>query len=173
MSEFRREAALAVSNAATAGQRLLGEPPNRRGDVEAALGTVAYVRRILHSLAAISDYPTRETIKVESKEVFLSFESLADAFESLAASLEKGEEPPRLRIVSDWVSKLELIFPISRREKQQFPSRVIGQVMLNPTEEWLLYHVKNMLEVTLATREVVRRLVTSERGLVRTAGAAD
>jgi uncharacterized membrane protein YccC len=60
LSEYRRDASLAVSNAATAGQRLLSEPPNRHGDVESALAAVNYCRRILHALAAISDYPTRE-----------------------------------------------------------------------------------------------------------------
>ncbi len=57
ISEFRRDAAVAVSNAVTAGQRLLSEPPNRRGDVETSLAAVNYSRRILHALAAISDYP--------------------------------------------------------------------------------------------------------------------
>jgi uncharacterized membrane protein YccC len=165
ISEFRREAALAVSNAATAGQRLMGEPSNRRGDVEAALAAVNYTRRILHGLAAISDYPTREAIKVESKEVFRSFEALAEGFSVLAMSLEKREEPPRLRVISELVSRMELLFPIPQKGRAVAITSRIGKETLNQTEEWLLYHLKNVLRVTLGIRETIARLVTSEQAL--------
>jgi uncharacterized membrane protein YccC len=56
ISEYRRDAAVAVSNTVTAGQRLLSEPPKFRGDVESSLAAVSYCQRILHALAAISDY---------------------------------------------------------------------------------------------------------------------
>ena len=68
ISEFRRDAAVAVSNASTAGQRLLSEPPDRRGDVESSLAAVNYCRRILHALAAISDYRTRKGVQLESED---------------------------------------------------------------------------------------------------------
>src|SRR6202040_644596 len=47
ISEFRRDAAVAVSNASIAGQRLLSEPPDRRGDVESSLAAVNYCRHLL------------------------------------------------------------------------------------------------------------------------------
>jgi uncharacterized membrane protein YccC len=168
ISEFRRNAALAVSNAATAGQRLLGEPPNRRGDVEAALAAVNYTRRILHGLAAISDYPTRETIHVDSPEVLTIFEALAAAFADLATAIEKGEEPPRLKLVSEWRSRLEMAFRSPLREGAVQSWIKIGQRTLDQTEEWLLYHLANVLQLTMATRAAIARLVGSERKLAPT-----
>jgi uncharacterized membrane protein YccC len=165
ISEFRRDAALAVSNAATAGQRLLGEPPNRRGDVEAALAAVNCTRRILHGLAAISDYPTRLTIPIESKEVSEIVEALAKAFQDLAASVEKGEEPPRLQFISKQLSRLELAFEAPARKGASMPRIRAGRETLNQTEEWLFYHLANVLQLTLATREAFSRLVRSERKL--------
>ena len=163
ISEFRRDAALAVSNAATAGQRLLGEPPKRRGDVEAALAAVNYVRRIFHGLAAISDYPTRETTRVESRKVSEIVEALADAFDDLAATLEKKMEPARLRKVSELVSQLEAAFQLPSRKDTSTSRIKIGNEELNQTEEWLLYHLANVLQLTLATREAITRLILSER----------
>jgi uncharacterized membrane protein YccC len=165
ISEFRRNAALAVSNAATAGQRLLGEPPNRRGDVEAALAAIYYTRRILHGLAAISDYPTRVRNPVESKEASEIVEALAKAFQDLAVSLEKGEEPPRLQFISERVSQLELAFQAPLRKGAAVPRIRVGKETLNQTEEWLFYHLANVLQLTLATREAFARLVRSERKL--------
>ena len=90
MSEFRRDAAVAVSNAVTASQRLLSEPPNRRGDVETSLAAVNYCRRILHALAAISDYPARKPIQIESEELTRLIDGLAKALDSLAAIVRTG-----------------------------------------------------------------------------------
>jgi len=165
ISEFRRDAALAVSNAATAGQRLLGEPPNRRGDVEAALAAIYYTRRILHGLAAISDYPTRVMTPVESKEASEIVEALAKAFQDLAVSLEKGEEPPRLQFISERVNQLELAFQAPLRKGAAVPRIRVGRETLSQTEEWLFYHLANVLQLTLATREAFTRLVRSERNL--------
>jgi uncharacterized membrane protein YccC len=165
VSEFRRNAALAVSNAATAAQRLLGEPPNRRGDVEAALATVNYTRGILHGLAAISDYPTRETIHVHSLEVSAIVEALAQAFSDLAAALEKRQEPPVLQLISEWRSRLETAFQAPMREGAVQKRIKIGQKTLDQTEEWLLYHLANVLQLTMAIRATIDRLVRSERRL--------
>jgi uncharacterized membrane protein YccC len=165
ISEFRRNAALAVSNASTAAQRLLGEPPNRRGDVEAALAAVNYTRRILHGLAAISDYPTRERIYVDSPEVSTIVEALAKAFLDLAATLEKREEPPRLQLISEWRSRLEMAFQAPLRESTVQNRIKLGKKTLDQTEEWLLYHLANVLQYTMAMRAAIARLVRSERKL--------
>jgi uncharacterized membrane protein YccC len=165
VSEFRRKAALAVSNAATAGQRLLGEPPNRRGDVEAALATVTYARRILHGLAAISDYPTREAVQIESAEVSRIVEALAEALIHLAAALEEREEPPRLQLVSELLGDLEKGFHASLRKNEVATEIKTENETLNETEKWLFYHLANVLQLTLATREAIARFVRSERRL--------
>jgi uncharacterized membrane protein YccC len=165
ISEFRRDAALKVSNAATAGQRLLGEPPNRRGDVEAALAAVNYTRRILHGLAAISDYPTRGTIQIESPEISRFFETLALAFTDLAEALEKREEPPRLRVVLELLSRFERTSGEPSRRRSTASETEIPKAALSGVEEWLVYHLANVFQLTLATREAIARLVRSERRL--------
>ncbi len=105
ISEFRRDAAVAVSNAVTASQRLLSEPPNRRGDVETSLAAVNYCRQILHALAAISDYPTRKPIQLESDELIRIIESLVKDLDNLAANLDIRTVPGLLSVhseLSDW-----------------------------------------------------------------------
>jgi uncharacterized membrane protein YccC len=165
ISEFRRDAALAVANAATAGQRLLGEPPNRRGDVEAALAAVNYTRQILHGLAAISDYPTRGMLHIESAEISRLFETLALAFVDLAKAVEKREEPPRLQVVSELLSQFEKVSHEPSRRKVTAAETEIAKGTLSGAEEWLFYHLTNVLQLALATREAIARLVRSERKL--------
>ena len=87
----------------------MSEPPNRRGDVESSLAAVNYCRRILHALAAISDYPTREPIQLESDDLTRLIEALAKALDDLAASLEKGTDPERLADSSEILERLERI----------------------------------------------------------------
>jgi uncharacterized membrane protein YccC len=158
ISEFRRDAALKVSNAATAAQRLLGEPPNRRGDVEAALATVNYTRQILLGLAAISDYPTRGTIHIESAKISGLLETLAIAFGDLAQAVEKREEPPRFPVVPEVLGRLE---------KRKFNAAEMDpKSTSSDADEWLVYHLANVLQLTLATREAIARLIRSERRLV-------
>ncbi len=64
--------------------------------MESSLAAVNYCRRILHALAAISDYPTREPIQLESDDLTRLINALAKALDDLAASLEM--EP----IQGDW-----------------------------------------------------------------------
>jgi uncharacterized membrane protein YccC len=165
ISEFRRDAALKVSNAATAGQRLLGEPANRRGDVEAALATVNYIRGILLGLAAISDYPTRGTIHIESAEISSLLETLARAFVDLAEAVEKREEPPRLQAVSKLLSRLEKGSGEPLRRKLTASEMEIPMRISSDAEEWLVYHLANTFQLTLATREAISRVIRSERKL--------
>jgi uncharacterized membrane protein YccC len=166
ISEYRRDASLAVSNAATAGQRLLSEPPNRRGDVESSLAAVNYCRRILHALAAISDYPTREPIQLESDDLTRLIDALAKALDDLAASLEKGTDPGRLADSSEILERLEKDLQIARHDFQKESDVPVGNPKSNEAEAWLFYHLKNVYNLTLAAREAVSRLIRSE---VRTA----
>jgi uncharacterized membrane protein YccC len=166
VAEFRRDATLKVSNAATAAQRLLGEPPNRRGDVEAALATVNYTRQILLGLAAISDYPTRGTINIEPAKASRLFETLAEAFADLAEAVEKREEPPRLKAVSELLGRLEKVSGDPLRRKPAASETVIPKKKASvDADEWLIYHLANVYQLTLATREAIARLIRSERRL--------
>ena len=162
ISEYRRDASLAVSNAATAGQRLLSEPPNRRGDVESSLAAVNYCRRILHALAAISDYPTREPIQLESDDLTRLIDALAKALDDLAASLEKGTDPGRLADSSEILERLEKDLQIARHDFQKVSDVPVGNPKSNEAEAWLFYHLKNVYNLTLAAREAVSRLIRSE-----------
>jgi hypothetical protein len=102
---------------------------------------------------------------VESKEASVIVEALAKAFQDLAVSLEKGEEPPRLQFISERVNQLELAFQAPLRKGAAVPRIRVGKETLNQTEEWLFYHLANVLQLTLATREAFARLVRSERKL--------
>jgi uncharacterized membrane protein YccC len=154
ISEFRRDAAVAVSNASIAGQRLLSEPPDRRGDVETSLATVVNCRRILHALAAISDYPTRKSVQLASGELVEFFQALAQALDDLANSLVARTEPRRLSDLSLLLEQLDNISPGSSKPSDEAAEN-------RATGASLFYHLKNAVNLTLATREVISRLLKS------------
>jgi uncharacterized membrane protein YccC len=153
ISEFRRDAAVSVSNAATAGQRLLSEPVDRRGDVEASLAAINNCRRILHALAAISDYPTRKSTQLKSDELNGFYQALAQALDDLANSLVTGAEPKRLSDLSLLLERLENMVPSTFSEIQGPQNTMTGAS--------LFYHLKNAVDLTLTTREVISRLLRS------------
>jgi uncharacterized membrane protein YccC len=159
ISEFRRDAAVAVSNAVTAGQRLLSEPPNRRGDVESSLAAVNYCRLILHALAAISDYPTRKPIQLESDELTRLIKALAKTLDNLAASLE-GTDP---RLLADHSGLFEWLEKSLQDEDMLILAKAaVGDPKNRETAAWLFYHLKNVSDLTLAARNVVARLLKPE-----------
>lgn len=167
MSEFRHDAAVAVSNAATAAERLLAEPSRQRGDVESALTAVSYCRQILHALAAISDYPAREPIRLESGYaaglMLRLVQTLADALEGFAASLETGTAPKRLRELSDLTDELEELVGAPSSQAQAATASAVGRKLkTNDTVAWLFYHLHHISDLTLGAREVVHRLLRSE-----------
>jgi uncharacterized membrane protein YccC len=167
MSEFRRDAAVAVSNAATAGQRLLTEPPSRRGDVEAAAAAISYCRRILHALAAISDYLTRESIRLESDYLTKLFDVLANALEDLAASLQMRTDPSRFPDLSEFSQRLEKALQAVPLEMEEAANLAVENPKNNEAQAWLFYHLKNVSHLTLAVREVLSRLLQSEARIPR------
>ena len=158
ISEFRRDAAVAVSNAVTASQRLLSEPPNRRGDVETSLAAVNYSRRILHGLAAISDYPTREPLQLESDELTRLIEALAKGLDNLAASLEMGTNPGLLSDHSELFEWPEKSLQDATSEMQIPGDVTVGNPKNSETAAWLYHHLKNVSDLILAARNVVTRL---------------
>ncbi len=158
ISEFRRDAAVAVSNASTAGQRLLSEPPDRRGDVEASLAAVNYCRRILHALAAISDYPARKSVQLKSDELIGFFQALAQALDDLASSLEERTEPEPLSDLSILLEELENSFPTSAGDRMKTPG--ISHDRMASTS--LFYHLKNAVDLTLSIRQAISRLEKEE-----------
>jgi uncharacterized membrane protein YccC len=159
ISEFRRDAAVAVSNASTAGQRLLSEPPDRRGDVEASLAAVNYCQRILHALAAISDYPTRKSVQLKSEELIGFFQALAQALDDLANSLVERTEPEPLSDLSILLEELENSFPSSAGDRMNTP-RISPDGMASTS---LFYHLKNAVNLTLSIRQAISRLEKEER----------
>jgi hypothetical protein len=120
----------------------------------------------LHSLAAISDYPTREPIQLESDDLTRLIDALAKALDDLAASLEKGTDPGRLADSSEILERLEKDLQIARHDFQKVSDVPVGNPKSNEAEAWLFYHLKNVYNLTLAAREAVSRLIRSE---VRTA----
>jgi uncharacterized membrane protein YccC len=161
ISEFRRDAAIAVSNASTAGQRLLSEPPDRRGDVESSLAAVNNCRRILHALAAISDYPTRKTVQLDSDELVRFFLALAQALDELANSLVAKTEPKRLSALAVLLEQLEDTVSESSTDAEKVYQSRDQKTRESAAGATLFYHLKNAVNLTLATREVIARLITS------------
>jgi uncharacterized membrane protein YccC len=159
ISEFRRDAAIAVSNASIAAQRLLSEPPDHRGDVESSLAAVNYCRRILHALAAISDYPTRKSIQLELGQLGGLFQALAEALDRLAENLASRTEPHSLSELTMILEELEDTFPEASGDVQN-ESEALQGAALNPATG-AFYHLKNAVHLTLAVREVISRLVRS------------
>jgi uncharacterized membrane protein YccC len=169
ISEFRRAAAIAVSNAGAAGQRLLTEPPRRRGDVEASLATVNYCRRIMHALAALTDYPTREEVHHEWKALADLFQALSKAWTDLADDLRNGREPKQL---PDLLALLEdreiaaLARPVSTTESQTFGEPDADQ----NASLALYYHLRNAINLTLRLREVIVRMLRGKAGDLKDEG---
>jgi uncharacterized membrane protein YccC len=164
ISEFRRDAAVAVSNASIAGQRLLSEPPDRRGDIETSLAAVNFCRQILHALAAISDYPTRRSVPLESDELIGFFQALAEALDNLANSLVTGTEPRRLSDLSTLLEQLENIQPTAASGGAQNASDTsAGITQTSGAGASFFYHLKNAVDLTLATRETISRLLASAK----------
>jgi len=167
MSEFRQDAAVAVSNAATASERLLAEPSRQRGDVESALTAVNYCRQILLAVAAISDYPAREPIRLQSgyaTELLLRLvRTLADALVGLAVSLETGTKSKRLRELSELTDQLEELVGTTAPQASPDTASAVGRKLkTGDTVAWLFYHLHHISDLALGAREVVHRLLRSE-----------
>jgi len=159
ISEFRRAAAVAVSNAGAAGQRLLSEPPDHRGDVEASLAAVNYCRRILHALAALSDYPTREWVNQEWVALAGLFQALAEAWEELANCLLVGREPKQLSDLPILLEQKRFAVSAVPDDGTPPPETAAGFVQDRIAGASLYYHLRNAVDLTLRTREVIVRLL--------------
>jgi uncharacterized membrane protein YccC len=156
MAEYRRDAVVAVSNAVTAGQRLLSEPPRHRGDVASSLAAVNYCRRLVHVLAAISDYPTRKSVQLRSDELAGFFEALDQSFDHLAESLVTGKRPGVLSNLSLLLEQMENNLQQPSSDKRTVPSLVSTQNGLSSAT--LFYHLRNAVDLTLEVREVIARM---------------
>jgi uncharacterized membrane protein YccC len=163
ISEFRRDAAVAVSNAFTAGQRLLSEPPDRRGDVEASLAAVNNCRLILHALAAISDYLTRKSVQLDSAELAGFLQALAQALDDLANSLTARTDPKRLADLSILLEQLQNGLRVVSSDSPNASEPASGSTENSVTGATLFYHLKNAVDCTLTTREVILRLLRAGR----------
>lgn len=161
VSEFRRDAAVAVSNAVTAGQRLFSEPVHRRGDVEAAATAINYCRRILHALCAISDYPTRDTVSLESDDLDRVMDTLAQALDDVAAYLQSGTTPRRLPEPSKFGERLENALRVFLQQTPEATGSTSESSRNDEIRGWLFYHLKNVGSLTLALREATSRVLQS------------
>ena len=112
-----------------------------------------YCRRILHALAAISDYPTRKSVQLESDELVGFFQALAQALDDLANSLVAGTEPRRLSDLSSSGAAGKHFAPGGSRSSDEAAE--------NRAPAPAFYHLKNAVDLTLATREAISRLVES------------
>ena len=170
ISEFRRAAAIAVSNAAAAAQRLLTEPPVRRGNVEASLAAVNYCRRIMYALAALTDYPTREEVHDQWKALADMFQALGQAWTDLAINLRDGTEPRQpsnlLVLLEDRENAAVRHSAYSASARETSAKFGADQSEGQP----LYYHLRNAINLTLRTREAIIRMLRGKRVDVEDSG---
>jgi uncharacterized membrane protein YccC len=165
IAEFRRAAAVAVSNAAATGQRLLSEPPDRRGDVEASLAAVNDCRGILYALAAISDYPARKAGEFESDVLANLLLALAEAWEGLANSLDSGSTPKKLSELPKLLEQQEIAVSPDSTEAD-LPGDLDADATTGPS---LYLHLRNAVNLTLRIRELIARLLRAAPARARSA----
>ena len=127
--------------------------------MEASLAAVNYCRRILHALAAISDYPTRKSIQLKSERVDRIFPGAGSSSGRSSEQLGGPElNPKRLSKLSILLEQLENTFPAASGKMQKDSETSAGAEQASMTGASLFYHLKNAVDLTLATREVVLRL---------------
>jgi uncharacterized membrane protein YccC len=96
VSEMRRRSGLAVANGVNAGQRLLSEPPHRRGEVEPVLASINFCRDIFYSLSAMAHLPKEKLEQIRSATVQPVARELANDLDKLGVSLQSGQPPKPL-----------------------------------------------------------------------------
>jgi hypothetical protein len=89
------------------------------GNPAAQAGLVSSTVVVTSVLAAISDYPTRESVRLESDDLTRLIDALAKALDDLAASLKSGTEPRRLADLSEFSERLEKDLHASPQELQE------------------------------------------------------
>ena len=85
------------------------------------------------------------------------FQALAQALDELAKSLVTGTQPKRLSDLSILLERLENMIPSVFSEMQNATQSRQSVT----TGASLFYHLKNAVNLTLATREVIARLLRS------------
>jgi hypothetical protein len=122
-----------------------------------AAAAINYCRRILHALAAISDYLSRESIRLESDYLTKLFDVLVNALEDLPASLQMGTGPRRFPDLSEFSQRLEKALRAVPLEMEEAANLAVENPKNNEAQVWLFYHLKNVSHLTLAVREVLSR----------------
>jgi hypothetical protein len=120
----------------------------------------------LHALAAISDYPSRKPIQIESEELIKLIDGLAKALDSLAASLEVRTGPRELSDQSGLYEWLEKSLQEVPPEMQFLAQTTVENPKHSETIAWLFFHLKNVSDLTLAARNVVARLLGTREIIV-------
>jgi uncharacterized membrane protein YccC len=86
----KRHAALEVTNATTASQRLLSEPSHLRGDIEPTLSAVNYIRHFFLAVGGLDEHFREFPKGVESKELSRFAEAVSIELANLAEVLKAG-----------------------------------------------------------------------------------
>jgi uncharacterized membrane protein YccC len=102
--QLQRKAGLALANAATAGQRVLSEPPRLGSEVESSLAVILDMRDFFHILSAITE--SRALASSLSDNLRGLGMDLANYLDALSAGIAPNEPVPRPPDVARWKEQL-------------------------------------------------------------------
>ena len=103
----------------------------------------------------------RFLVQLEAGELIEFFQALAEALDQLAKSLVTRTEPRRLLDLSLLLEQLENTFPRGSTDPQKIPENSAGAAENRATGASPFYHLKNAVNLTLAMRELISRLLST------------
>jgi uncharacterized membrane protein YccC len=149
VTEMRKKSGLAVANGVNAGQRLLSEPPHRRGEVEPVLATINFCRDIFYSLSAMAHLPKEKLEQIRSETVQPVARELAGDLDKLGVSLQSGQ-PPR---------PLPKNFALLNGWEERRPDGAEGAEPEKGTNNsWIPFYLNALIDQVKLAHEAVTRL---------------
>jgi uncharacterized membrane protein YccC len=117
----KRQAALEMTNATTAAQRLLSEPSHVRGEIEPTLSAVNYARHLFLAIGALDEHIYEFPGRGERKEVRAFAEAISNRLNHLAEVLQTGTTLNEFPDLDQYVDQLgENVERLSKARLEEF-----------------------------------------------------
>jgi uncharacterized membrane protein YccC len=117
----KRQAALEITNATTASQRLLSEPSHVRGEIEPTLSAVNYARHLFLAIGALDEHIYEFPGHGERKEVRAFAEAISNQLNHLVEVLQTGATLNEFPDLDQYVDQLgENVERLSKARLQEF-----------------------------------------------------
>jgi uncharacterized membrane protein YccC len=117
----KRQAALEITNATTASQRLLSEPSHVRGEIEPTLSAVNYARHLFLAVGALDEHTHEFPGRGERKEVRAFAEAISSQLNHLAEVLQTGATLNEFPDLDQYVDQLgENVERLSKARLEEF-----------------------------------------------------